>query len=158
MFHIDARTWRALSQHAQDTFPDECCGAILTRDGRAEVRRIGNIQNVMRDKDTETYPRDAATAYFMQPKQLLAVIQEADSGNAELTAFYHSHPNHDAYFSAEDTRQAMFGDEPSYPDTAYLVVSIYDRQVRTIKAFRWDEAQRDFVETELSIGLHKPGR
>jgi proteasome lid subunit RPN8/RPN11 len=150
MIHVDAATWQALCQHAQDTFPDECCGAILTRDGRPEVRRIDNIQNAMHDKDAETYPRDTRTAYFMQPKQLLAVIQDADSGTAELTAFYHSHPNHDAYFSAEDKRQAMFGDEPSYPDTVYLVVSIYDRQVHRIKAFRWDEAQLDFVETELS--------
>ena len=149
MTHIDAATWQALCQHAQDAFPDECCGAILTRDGRAEVRRIDNIQNAMRAKDPQTYPRDASTAYFMQPKQLLAVIQDADSGTAELTAFYHSHPNHEAYFSAEDKRQAMFGDEPSYPEAVYLVVSIYDRQVRRIKAFQWDEGQKDFVETEL---------
>ncbi len=151
MIHLDAATWKTLCQHAQDAFPDECCGAILTRDGKAEVRRIDNIQNAMQDKDAETYPRDATTAYFMQPKQLLAVMQEADSGTAQLTAFYHSHPNHDAYFSAEDKYQAMFGDEPSYPDTVYLVVSIYDREVRRIKAFLWDEAQQDFVETELSI-------
>ncbi len=156
MLHLDATTWHALCQHAQDTFPDECCGAILTRDGQAEVRRIDNIQNAMHTKDAETYPRDAATAYFMQPTQVLAVMQEADSGNAELTAWYHSHPDHDAYFSAEDKRQAMFGDEPAYPETAYLVVSVYDREVYTIKAFRWDEARRDFVETALSRDLHKP--
>lgn len=153
MIHLNAVTWGALCQHAQEIFPDECCGAILTRNGKAEVRRITNVQNAMHDKDPETYPRDATIAYFMEPKELLAVIQEADKSGVELSAFYHSHPNHDAYFSAEDKLQAMFGDEPSYPDTAYVVVSIYDRQVRTMKAFVWDEGQKDFVETELSTDV-----
>ena len=153
MIHVDVAAWDALCQHAQEIFPDECCGAILTRDGKAEVRRITNVQNAMHDKDPETYPRDATIAYFMEPKELLAVIQEADKSGVELSAFYHSHPNHDAYFSAEDKLQAMFGDEPSYPDTAYVVVSIYDRQVRTMKAFVWDDGRKDFVETELSTDV-----
>ena len=47
----------------------------------------------------------------------------------------------------------MFGDEPSYPDTAYVVISVYDREVRTINAFQWDEGQKDFVESELSTDV-----
>jgi proteasome lid subunit RPN8/RPN11 len=150
MVRLSAQSWDAICRHAQDTFPDECCGAILKRGGVEEVQRITNIQNAMHAKDPHSYPRDATIAYFMDPKELLAVIKEADSGQAELQAFYHSHPNHDAYFSAEDKARAMFGDEPSYPDTAYLVISIYDRQVKTIRAYRWDEEKKDFVETLLS--------
>ncbi len=150
MIHLSAYTWEALCQHAQEIFPDECCGAILVKNDREEVRRIANIQNVMHAKDPQQFPRDATIAYFMDPKELLALNREVDSGKVQLKAFYHSHPNHDAYFSAEDKRQALFGDEPSYPDTAYLVISVYDRQVRNIKAYRWDEATKDFVEEELS--------
>ncbi len=153
MIHLHAKTWDALCRHAEEIFPDECCGAIVTRGEEVEVRRITNIQNVMHAKDPETYPRDATIAYFMESKELLAVIQETDRGDAKLTAFYHSHPNHDAYFSAEDKLQAMFGDEPSYPDTAYVVISVYDREVRTINAFQWDEGQKDFVESELSTDV-----
>jgi [CysO sulfur-carrier protein]-S-L-cysteine hydrolase len=153
MIHLSAKTWDAISQHAQEIFPDECCGAILMKNDREEVRRIANIQNVMREKDPQQFPRDATIAYFMEPKELLAVNREVDSGKAALKAFYHSHPNHDAYFSAEDKRQALFGDEPSYPDTAYVVISVYDRQVRNLKAFQWDEAAKDFVETELRTNV-----
>ncbi len=149
MIHLSAKTWDALCEHAQEIFPDECCGAILVTNDREEVRRIANIQNAMHAKDPQQFPRDATIAYFMEPKELLAVNKEFDSGKAALKAFYHSHPNHDAYFSAEDKRQALFGDEPAYPDTAYVVISVYDRQVRTIKAFQWDEVAKDFVETEL---------
>lgn len=153
MIHLHAETRAALCQHAEEIFPDECCGVIVTRGEQVEVQRITNIQNDMHAKDPDTYPRDATIAYFMQPKELLAVIQETEGGDAELTAFYHSHPNHDAYFSAEDKLQAMFGDEPSYPDTDYVVISIYDREVRTINGFRWDEGEKDFVESELSTDV-----
>jgi proteasome lid subunit RPN8/RPN11 len=149
MVHLSARTWDAMSRHTQDTFPEECCGAILSRGGVEEVRRITNIQNVMHAKDPTQFPRTATIAYFMDPRELLAVHKEIDSGAALLKAFYHSHPNHDAYFSAEDKRQAMFGDEPAYPDTAYVVLSIYDREVKTIRAYAWDEGAKDFVEVEL---------
>ncbi|MBM4257109.1 MAG: M67 family metallopeptidase [Deltaproteobacteria bacterium] len=150
MIHLSAHTWDTMCQHAQEIFPDECCGAIVVKNGREEVRRITNIQNVKHKEAPQEFPRDATIAYFMEPKELLAVNMEVDSGKAQLKAFYHSHPNHDAYFSAEDKRQALFEDEPWYPGAVYLVISIYDRQVRNIKAFRWDEDAKEFTETELS--------
>ncbi len=150
MVRITFETQAALSQHARETFPEECCGAILRIDGHEEVCRITNIQNTMHAKDPQTYPREATTAYLMEPKELLDVLKAVDAG-AELTAFYHSHPNHDAYFSTEDKAQAMFGDEPSYPDTAYLVVSIDAREVRTMRAFGWDATSQDFVETVCQV-------
>jgi proteasome lid subunit RPN8/RPN11 len=153
MIHVRGQTWDAICHHAQDTFPDECCGAILDSVRGEEVRRITNIQNAMHAKDPHSYPRDATIAYFMDPKELLAVIREADSGKATLKAFYHSHPNHDAYFSAEDRVRALFGDEPSYPDTAQLVISIYEREVRVIRAYVWDEKKRDFIEAPLSTDV-----
>jgi len=153
MVHVQPQTWEAICHHAQETFPEECCGAILEGSGGEEVRRITNIQNAMHAKDPPNYPRDATTAYFMNPKELLAVIKETDSGKAILKAFYHSHPNHDAYFSAEDRARALFADEPSYPDAAYLVISIYDREVRVIRAYVWDEVRKDFVEAPLSTDV-----
>lgn len=151
MVQLSAQTREEIGRHAQETFPDECCGAILNRGGVEEVRRIANLQNAMHAKDPLQFPRDATIAYFMDPKELLAVHKDTDSGAAQLTAFYHSHPNHDAYFSAEDKRQALFGDEPAYPDTAYIVVSIYEREVKVLRAYAWDAGAQDFVETPLLV-------
>ncbi|MBI3302115.1 MAG: M67 family metallopeptidase [Deltaproteobacteria bacterium] len=154
MIHLQPQVWDALCRHAQDTFPEECCGAILSRaGGEEEVRRITNIQNVMHAKDPQRYPRNATTAYLWDPKEYQEVLKEVDSGKVTIKTFYHSHPNHDAYFSAEDKALAMFGDEPSYPDTAYLVISLYDCEVRAIRAYVWDEGKKDFVETALSTDV-----
>jgi [CysO sulfur-carrier protein]-S-L-cysteine hydrolase len=150
MIHLHPHIWDALCRHAQETFPDECCGIIVqAAAGDEAVRRITNIQDAMHAKDPHTYPRKATTAYVMSPKELLAVLQEVDSGTAAIKAFYHSHPNHDAYFSAEDKTQAMLGDEPSYPEAVYLVISLYERDVRAIRAYAWNAEAKDFVETEL---------
>ena len=150
MIHLSADILDALCQHAKDTFPNECCGAILIRDGHEEVHRIKNVQNIMHIGDPQRYPRDARTAYLWDPEKALVILGEADSGKVTPKAFYHSHPNHDAYFSTEDKTQAVgLGDRPPYPDAVYVVISIYNRQVRTMKAFQWDEGQKDFVESEL---------
>jgi len=150
MIRLQPHTWDEICRHAQETFPEECCGAILQTAQGEEVCRITNIQNTMHEKDPQGYPRDATIAYFMDPKELLGVLKAVDSSKATLEAFYHSHPNHGAYFSAEDKTRAMFGDEPAYPDAAYLVISIYDREVQVIRAYAWDEEMKDFLEIPLS--------
>jgi len=149
MLRFHQSTLEALQSHARETYPEECCGFVLADGENEEVRRITNVQNRMHGLDPVTFPRDARTAYFMDPRELLAVQQEVDRGEREIRAVYHSHPNHDAYFSPEDKKQALFDDEPTYPGAVYLVLSIYERQVRAMKAVEWDHAERDFVEVRL---------
>ena len=85
----------------------------------------------------------------MDPLELDNVIRQAEAGGERLKAFYHSHPQHDAYFSAEDKVFACPFGEPTFPDTAQIVASIYDREVKIIKAFAWSSEKTDFVEVPL---------
>src|SRR5207245_8593812 len=97
-----------------------------------------------------TYPRTAAIAYAMDYKELESVIDNANRSGARLKAFYHSHPNHDAYFSPEDKAFASPFDEPTFPGAAQIVVSIYDRTVKRIAAFVWSNAHKDFIEVPVA--------
>jgi proteasome lid subunit RPN8/RPN11 len=134
--------------HARATAPDECCGAVLGSGGRDVVRRFTNVQARLHAEDPATYPRDARTAYTPEPRELFAVLQEADGPGASLKVFYHSHTRVGAYFSGEDRARAMFGDDPAYPEVTYVVVSD-SRTSGEARAFRWDEGARDFVEVAL---------
>ena len=150
-FAISQATFAALQAHACETYPDECCGMIIERNGREEVVRVTNMQNELHEKDPAQYPRTAATAYTMGVESA-AILIGAERGELRLRAFYHSHPEHDAYFSAEDRKQAFGGwDEPNYPGAVQLVMSVRARQVRATKAFAWDEAEREFIEIELRV-------
>jgi proteasome lid subunit RPN8/RPN11 len=148
-FVLSAAACEQISRHAEETFPDECCGVVFG-DGTSErVQRLTNIQNRLHALDPQTYPRTAAIAYAMDPKELEAAIDEAERSGGKLKAFYHSHPNHDAYFSEEDKAFATPFGEPTFPGAAQVVISIYDRVVKRIAIFVWSEDKKDFAPVPL---------
>src|SRR3989338_9267856 len=123
---LTQEAWEEISHHAVETFPEECCGVILHNGGIAGVRRCRNIQNAMHALDAQSYPRDATIAYVMDLKELESIFHEAGTTGAKIKAFYHSHPNHEAYFSQEDKAFATPFGEPTFPESAHIVISIYD--------------------------------
>ncbi len=149
MLRFRQSTLDALHAHAIETYPEECCGFVLS-DGETEtVRRITNVQNRMHTKDPKDFPRDARTAYFMDSKELFAVQREVENGTLEIKAVYHSHPNEKAYFSTEDKKRALFDGEPLYRGAVYLVMSVVSRQISAMCAVEWDEEELDFVDVRL---------
>ena len=148
---ISKETLAAVEAHARATYPDECCGMITECGGREEVVQVTNIQDELHAKDPVQFPRTGRMAYNMG-SECAAVLIAAGRGELRLLAFYHSHPDHDAYFSAEDQTQALGGgEEPSYADAAHIVLAVRAGVVGAAKAFAWDAAARDFVEIPLVV-------
>jgi [CysO sulfur-carrier protein]-S-L-cysteine hydrolase len=138
---------------AERDFPEETCGFVIGVAEAQEIRPITNIQNVKHAADPAKFPRDARTAFLMDPKEHLAVLNEIDSRKLQLLAIFHSHPDHDAYFSATDRANACSFDpsEPDYPDTLHLVLSVRGGKFVRLAAFAWDAVSKDFVERELRL-------
>jgi proteasome lid subunit RPN8/RPN11 len=141
-----AKTLEEISHHARETYPEECCGVVFADGSLEYARRLNNIQNKLHALDPVTYPRTAVIAYAMDPKELERAIGEAESAGLKLKAFYHSHPNHDAYFSDEDKAFASPFGEPTFPGAAQIVASVYDGTIKRICAYEWSESAGDFVE------------
>ncbi len=148
MITLKQETLNEICDHAKAEFPNECCGVILGTETQEFVRKCRNIQNQLHQEDPDTHPRDARTAYVIHPDDLIAVHKEADTQQRHIKAFYHSHPNHEAYFSEKDKADAIVWDEPAYPGATYLVISVYDTEIRAVKAFAWDETVKDFTEID----------
>ena len=71
-----------IAQHAQETFPEECCGVILTDGTVDRVHRLKNIQNQLHALDPQTYPRTAIIAIvplFAIGAALLCFVDERAS-------------------------------------------------------------------------------
>lgn len=139
-----------MSDHAKREFPDECCGVILgspSDPSRNEVRPCANIQRELKERYPHLYSRDADTGYYMDPKDLKSAFDDASRRGLEVVGFYHSHPNHDAYWSDEDHRASLWAgtDEPSFPDTSHVVISVYDGEVKDIAIFTWRPEIKEFV-------------
>ncbi len=132
-------------------YPSECCGVLLAR-GAPEFERLlmpcRNIQNELHAKDPARHPRDARTAYFIDPKDLLAIGRREGEGYRVAT-IYHSHIDTGAYFSATDRQNALINGEPAYPEAVYVVLSVVESRVVDAAAFVWDPSAHDFAPTEL---------
>jgi proteasome lid subunit RPN8/RPN11 len=148
----------AIHAQAVREYPHESCGLIVTRGGERRAIPCRNIQEELHAKDPARYPRDARTAYYIDPQDLLRIGRLEGEGFA-VAVIYHSHVDAGAYFSETDRRQALFGDDPTYPDATYVVASVRGGPsgpgVDDTAAFRWDPARRDFAPVDLKGA---PGR
>jgi proteasome lid subunit RPN8/RPN11 len=109
-----------ICEHALDEYPNECCGIITGSAGMQTVHKCRNIQN------------------------------ELHMENPGTIALYHSHTEHEAYFSEEDVAaQTVFG-EPEFPNSLQVVISVMNRKIHDIKCFKWYRNTRNFVVLECS--------
>jgi proteasome lid subunit RPN8/RPN11 len=92
--------YEGLRAHGEETYPNECCGALLghpAADGWrvAATVRAGNARG------------DAAhNRYEIAPRKLIAIEREARRQGLEIAGFYHSHPDHPAQWSRMDLEEA----------------------------------------------------
>lgn len=134
-------------------YPGECCGVVLARgDGPADrlLLPCRNIQNDLHQKDPVRHPRDARTAYYIDPRDLLTIGRREAEG-FRVATIYHSHIDTGAYFSETDKRNALVDGEPAYPGAVYVVVSVLAGRPAAANAFAWDPARRDFLPIEFTV-------
>ena len=82
----------AIRRHGEETYPHECCGALVGAPGR--VKAVVALPNT-----TEEGPR---RRFLVRPQDYRAAEKRASEMGAELLGFYHSHPDHPARPSQYD--------------------------------------------------------
>ncbi len=105
---LTAEEREAVESQAVEEYPHESCGVILKRSGERRLLRCRNAQNELHARDPQRYPRDARTAYYIDPKDLLR-IGDLEREGFDVAVIYHSHIDAGAYFSETDRRQAVVG-------------------------------------------------
>ncbi len=151
-----------IGEHAASESPQECCGIVLGHGpfkaedtGPLVVFLCTNIQDIMHAREPETYKRDSASAYLIDPAEQAEVFSLARARGLDIIAFYHSHVDHGVYFSDEDKALATWDGAPTYPNTAYIVVSVHvghagnAGRAGEAGAFIWDNAQQEFKAISL---------
>jgi proteasome lid subunit RPN8/RPN11 len=130
--------------HALKEYPDECCGIITGNDNEQIVHMCDNIQNKMHAEDPARFPRDARTAYIIDRSKFDSIISYSLKKGDKILALYHSHAEHEAYFSEEDVAaQTVFG-EPEFPEALHVVISVMDRKIHDLKCFKWERENQVF--------------
>jgi proteasome lid subunit RPN8/RPN11 len=148
---IYKKSLELMFQHALREYPYECCGIVTGDETDQSVHRFENIQNKMHEEDPEGYPRDARTAYFIDRKAFEKIISAARTQGRDIIAFYHSHPEHESFFSEEDAAaQTVFG-EPEFPDVLHLVISVRNSRIHDIKCYKWDRGSSSFINVSFNV-------
>jgi proteasome lid subunit RPN8/RPN11 len=95
--------------HCEKHYPEEACGLLLgPPEGNVatDCRPCANVQNRLHAEDAGAHPRDARTAYRIDPRDLFDLTRAARDEGLAFRAIFHSHADVGAYFSDEDQRQA----------------------------------------------------
>lgn len=145
---LSQETIGKIFEHALQEYPFECCGVVTGNAGGQKVHLCENVQNRLHSEDPVRFPRDARTAYFIERNEFDPIIFTANENGDEIVALYHSHADHEAYFSEEDfAAQTVFG-EPEFPDALHVVASVIDGKKNAIKCFKWDRGTGNFFVLE----------
>src|SRR5471030_192463 len=104
---VSAAVDTAIRLHGQETYPHECCGALVGRDG--QVTAVVALANT-----TEEGPR---RRFLVRPSDYQMAERRARELGGELLGFYHSHPDHPA-------RPSQYDLDHAWPTFAYIIVAV----------------------------------
>lgn len=98
----------AIRTHGEETYPHECCGALLGRLFAADPvsNEAGGwvVEAAVRAGNTRI--DSAHNRYQIAPVELVKIEREARSRGLDIAGFYHSHPDHPAQWSKTDFEEA----------------------------------------------------
>jgi proteasome lid subunit RPN8/RPN11 len=123
-----------IRNHAESTFPEECCGAMLGRDredGPREVHQVLTVEN--------TKGGDRGRRFLIDPRALLAAEKKAAELKLDVVGIYHSHPDHPSQASEFDREHAM-------PFWSYVIVSCIGGRSGSLQSWRLREDRSRFDE------------
>lgn len=107
----------AMLAHACDELPNEACGLLSGRPGRA--LRFHPARNALASR----------YAYEVEPGDLVRIMYAIEADAEELVGIFHSHPATPAIPSASDVREA------EYP-VVYLIASFADPEAPGLRGWR----------------------
>jgi proteasome lid subunit RPN8/RPN11 len=130
---LGPRVDAAIRKHGEETYPHECCGALVGSLGRV-------TDAVALPNTTEEGPR---RRFLVRPSDYRLAEQRATELGGELVGFYHSHPDHPA-------RPSQFDLDHAWPNFAYVIVAVAAGRAGDMTVWFLKEDRSSFEEGELN--------
>jgi proteasome lid subunit RPN8/RPN11 len=143
MLRLSQSDYVSLRQHGEETYPHECCGALLGRfedDGSKTVTRIARCGNTRADSPHNRYHID--------PKELIRIQREGRERGEDIVGFYHSHPDHPAQWSPTDL------DEAHWFGCSYVITSVEKGAAGITNSFELvgsDENDKKLADEKIEV-------
>ena len=140
-----------IRRHGVETFPYECCGALLGRDSvafensaqdvtRSEAaREVLELFPLVNRRDDSPHNRFAVTAEDVRDAEKAATAQ-----GFEVIGWYHSHPDHPA-------RPSDFDREHAWPWYSYVIVSVMAGKPADMTSWRLNDDRQNYSPEGIEI-------
>jgi proteasome lid subunit RPN8/RPN11 len=140
-----------IRKHGAETYPHECCGALLGRDafevsGTASAgsvnlpaREVLALFPLVNRREDSPHNRFSVTA-----DDVRAADKAARERGLELLGWYHSHPDHPA-------RPSQYDREHAWPWYSYIIVSVANGKPQEMTSWRLADDRSDYACEEVAI-------
>lgn len=98
--YIPQSVFDSIRSHGEETYPHECCGALLGNPTTEGWR----VVSAVRAGNTRT--DSAHNRYQIAPVEVVGIQRDAMRQGLDIAGFYHSHPDHPAQWSLTDLAEA----------------------------------------------------
>jgi proteasome lid subunit RPN8/RPN11 len=129
--------------HGTQTYPHECCGALLGRDtevaDRRVYREIRALHPLINRRDDSPNNRFSVTS-----QDVLDAEKAARQQGLEVVGWYHSHPDHPA-------RPSQYDRDHAWPWYSYVIVSVANKIPEEMTSWRLAEDRSEFEREEIGL-------
>ena len=142
MIIFKSDTFESVCNEGERGYPQECCG-LLAGEKEKDSFIVHAIIPMKNHVTSAVLDR-----YLIDPKERCLAEEKIFSDGMTLIGFYHSHPDHDAYFSQtdlENSEEYQFGTPWLPPTYAYLVLSVKRGKAGDFAAFIIKEGKAERV-------------
>ena len=129
--------------HGVETYPHECCGALLGREELVQdqkmVREIVALYPLVNRRDDSPRNRFSVTSEDVREAEKAATARDL-----EVVGWYHSHPDHPA-------RPSEFDREHAWPWYSYVIVSVANGQPEDMTSWRLNDDREEFSSETIEV-------
>ena len=149
---ISAEIAQQIRNHGAETYPHECCGALLGRDAVDGAASAGGVQLPLREV-VALYPlinrRDDSprNRFAVTPEDVRDAEKSAQEKKLDIVGWYHSHPDHPA-------KPSQYDREHAWPWYSYVIVSVANGKPAEMTSWRLSDDRSDYACEEIAIREH----
>ncbi len=145
----DAIVWissacaQAIRAHGQETYPNECCGALLGLDEELEEGAIAQPRRVFEALPAANLRTDSPQNRFsISARDIIETERAANARGWMVVGWYHSHPDHAA-------RPSHYDRENAWPWYSYIIVSVRAGIAEEMTSWRLQDDREEYWEEAI---------
>jgi proteasome lid subunit RPN8/RPN11 len=151
---LSAEIAEKIRSHGAETYPHECCGALLGRDAatppgtastsalQVAAREVLGLFPLVNRRDDSPRNRFSVTADDVRDAE-----KAAREKGLDVVGWYHSHPDHPA-------KPSQYDRDHAWPWYSYIIVSVVNGEPQEMTSWRLRDDRTEFACEEIAVSEH----